>query len=173
MTSELQFQDRYVFAGGVEQVFDALWAQPGGDLLDIRHIVGTPREVGHRQQLRTAYGGVDLLMIETVTAVTRPTHLRVEQQPDGFSRHDPDEREIPFLDSMIADLDAAFLAQFGADPAPTQIDFELAAVGDETEVTFSVMVKTDERLGWLRKRRWRKTCQKEVAEIAKNISARL
>lgn len=162
-----------IFAAPIHAVFDALWAQPGGNLLELRHITGTVRSVGHRQQARLAFGGVDLLMIETVSALTAPTHLQIIQQPDGFRRPDPAERDIPFLDSLISDLDAAFAGQFGADPAQTQIDFHLQEDEDNTQVTVVVEVLTDESVGWLRRRRWRKGVRKEVVDIMSGIDSRL
>jgi len=173
LTSDLAYQDTRIFAAPIDEVFEALWAQPGESLLELRHIQGTPRKIGHQQQARIAYGGLDLLMIETVTAVSAPTHLQIRQQPDALRRHDPAEREIDFLDSLVTDLDAAFELQFGAAPAETQIDFHLEAVDDETQVTVTVTVLTDDRVGWLRKRRWRKTVAKEVEQVITGINDRI
>lgn len=173
MTSELTYQDTLIFAAPIRAVFDALWAQPNGALLEVSHISGTPRSIGQRTQARIAFGGVDLLMIETVTAMTAPTHLQIVQQPDGFRRYDPTERKVPFLDSTTADLDAAFNAQFGADPAETQVDFQLHEDGEGTHVQIELAVLTDQKVGWLRKRRWRKVAAKEVAEIIAGIDHRL
>lgn len=173
MTTPLTYTQTVTFQAPIAQVFDALWARPGGDLLEVRHIVGTPRTVGHRQQLRCAFGGVDLLMIETVTAMTRPTHLQVTQAPDGFQRYDPAEREAPFLDSMVDDLDGAFSAQFGVEPPLSQIDFSLEGSGDQTTILIEISVLTERRYGWLQRRRWRKSVAKEAQDIIAGINARL
>lgn len=173
LTSDLHFVQTLTFEAPIDAVFAALWSSPGGNVLEVMHVAGTPRSIGHAQQIRTAYGGVDLLLIETVTAMRRPTHLRIIQQPDGLQRHDPAERDIPFLDSMTADLDGAFERQFGRDPAATEIDFSLADTGQETRVTVEITLLTDQRVGWFGKRLWRRKVIREIAEIAAGIRARL
>lgn len=173
MATDLIYQEKFTFQASVEVVYDALWAGPGGKFLEIHHIAGQPGNVGHEQQVRCAYGGVDLLMIETITAATRPSHLRVTQRPDGLRRADPNERDIPFLDSVVEDLDAAFTAQFGTDPATTQIEYDLKQVGEETHVQIVVSTSMGKRLGWLRSRRWRKIIKKDVADIVSGINSRI
>ncbi|SEW25322.1 hypothetical protein SAMN04488515_1853 [Cognatiyoonia koreensis] len=176
MTSSLWYQEKAVFAAAIEDVYAALFAQsraqPGGDplLLDVRDVSGTPGTAGFVQQARVNDGALDLILLETIIAIEPPRHLQVRQLPDALVRHDPGERDAPFLGTLVDDLDVEFTRKFGDPPAHTDLIYDLATVDSGTEVTITIDVPGVAKAGWLQRRFWRKAIRKEVARIKARIT---
>lgn len=180
MTSELSYQDSRVYDATSTQVFDALLApvDPGaqtkqGTLLAVDAIAGRPGNVGFVQQARYHHGAFDLVVIETLMGIARPDSLWIRQQPDCLMRHNPHERTVPFLDSMVEDLDLAFVDQFGENPAATDLRFNLTPDGGSTRANVTLLQDSPPKVGWFAHRRWQKIAKNNVSEILARIKSRL
>jgi len=180
LPTTLSMQERYVFDAPIDTVFAQVARgtvddrrEAEGALLEIRQIVGTPGVPGFQQQVRVNYGALDLILIETLLASDPPFHMKVVQQPDALTRHDPSERTVPFASHLIEDLDTTFLDMFGDPPVETEISFDLSAQKAATEVLISVSLETVGRIGWFRNRKWQKRVKRQTDEIAARIESSL
>ena len=180
MTSDQTYHEAFDFPAPAETVFDVIWAQPTqskmpklGDILETATISGKPGVVGFQQQVRMHHGGLDLVMIEVLTAFERPHKVVVQQTPDCLQRHDPNERDVPFLETTLGDLDAEFLYQFGDPPFQTEVTMDLTPQGQDTRLTVTVKSIDMPKLGWFKRRAWRTQVKQKVAGIADRISAGL
>lgn len=168
MTSNLQYQETWLIPAPLEEVYDRLDSHDyNGDQKPVEtHVIaGQPRTVGYSQQARFHHGSLDLILIETITHAERPFRLVVEQQPDCIQRHNPSERDIPFMDALIEDLDAEFAFQFGDPPLITEIAFDLSAHPDGTSLHVTVSVPNARKVGWFGQRKWRKRVQQQLSGI--------
>jgi len=174
------YQTAMVFAAPPKTVYQTLWASPDKkhakvetNVLKRMTITGSPGQRGHVQQLRTEYGALDLFVIETVLIADEPYCYEVKQIPDGLQRHDPAERDVKFLDSMVDDLDAKFLADFGETPLATHIRFDLANQNDTCEATITLSVPDAAKLGAFRLWTWKRFAKKQVRGMQEQIQAAL
>lgn len=180
LTSNMWYQTATSFAATPDTVYETLWkapdrAHPGVEtnVLERLTIAGTPGHEGHMQQLRCVYGGLDLFVVETVLIADRPHCYEVKQLPDGLQRHDPAEREVKFLDSMVDDLDAKFLADFGDPPLATRIRIDLAPTQDGCDATLTLSVPDADKLGAFRLWGWKRHAKKQSAIVFDQIAAAL
>jgi len=178
MASPLLSRHKMTFQAAPEVVYDTLWQntprgrpQADGHVLETHMIAGTLGTVGCIQQIRVIYGALDLIMIETVTAAERPFVYEVRQVPDALQRHDPAERDIPFLDSMIEDLDQKFDADFGADPIAKLIRFDLLSDKERTDMTVSISVPDGQPVGFIRRWIWERGVKKRMRNVQQLIES--
>ena len=181
MTDTLFHQSTHYLDAAPRAVFDAVrvGARPAdaqatdidqiGALIHLRHIAGTPGQVGAQSLARFNYGALDLEMVETILVIDPAHRIVVEQLPDRFRLFDRTERSLPYGCEIPDDIQAAFDENYGDPATPTLITFQFSPKGDGTEILLTVEAENRPKRGWFGRRAW----QKRVAAEARNIALRI
>jgi hypothetical protein len=145
-----------------------------GETLEQRLISGITGQRGAVSEVRISAGVYDLTYEETILVSDAPWRLVVSQRPVDLYPYDPNERLPPLgADRPTDDGRKMFAHLFGATPPLLSADFSITSKGAGTHLTVAVTTTTENRPGWLTRRRIPRDMIRDARRFCEMVAKRV